>query len=97
MAEVKISTKAKNRTRSAKKALRVSERKRVFNTRRKKTMKDLVKQEKQLIDAKSASEAAALLPKVFQAIDKSARQHVIHPKAAARMKSRFAKRIAALA
>jgi len=83
-------------TSSAKKAQRVAERRRVFNARRKKAMKEGVKDVARLISAKKASEAAASLPSVFQAIDKAAKDNVINKGAAARMKSRISKRIRAL-
>lgn len=83
-------------TKSAKKAQRASERRRVFNSRRKKTMKDFVKQAGQRIAAKMPEEAIALLPKVYQAVDKAVKRGVIKANAAARIKSRLMKRIRAI-
>lgn len=71
-------------TSSAKKAKRQGERRRVFNLRRKKDMKDGIK-------AFEKKPAAAALPSVFQAIDKASKNGTIKPNTAARMKSRLAK------
>ncbi len=78
---------------SAKKALRGSKRKQVFNTRRTKTMKDTVKEIKKLISAKNAGEAEKLLPKVYEAIDKASKRGVIKKNTASRNKSRIVKMI----
>lgn len=76
-------------TKSAKKAIRVSARKRVFNLRRKKAFSDNVKQFKKLVTAKKIKEAEQLLPKAYQAIDKAAKRGVIKANNAARKKSRL--------
>ncbi len=83
-------------TSSAKKAKRASERRRVFNTRRKKTMKDAVKDISKLVLGKRVKEAAAMLPKLYKAIDKAAKEGTIHANTAARMKSRAAKSLRSL-
>lgn len=83
-------------TSSAKKAQRVATRRRVYNARRKSTMKSAVKDAGKLIAAKSVKEIAAMLPKLYQAIDKAAKMGTIHRNTAARMKSRITKRAAAL-
>lgn len=84
------------KTTSAKKAQRVAERRRVFNARRKKAVKDSTKNVEKLVKAKKASEAAKALPEVYQAIDKAAKNGTIKKNTAARMKSRIAKQIASL-
>ena len=84
-------------TSSARKAQRASVRRRVFNARRKKSMKDSVKEVSKMAGAKSAKEAAALLPKVYKAIDKAAKNGTIKKNTAARMKSRVSKQVSALA
>ncbi len=71
-------------TSSAKKAARVEDRRRVFNLRRSKTMKDAVKEAGKAKDAASLSTA-------FKAIDKAAKRGVIKKNTAARMKSRLAR------
>ena len=83
-------------TSSAKKAQRASLRRHVFNTRRKKTMKDTVKGISKLIEGKKGKEAEAMLPALYQAIDKAAKRGVVKANTAARMKSRASKRVAAL-
>jgi len=83
-------------TSSAKKAQRGSVRKYVFNARRKKAMKDAVKEIGKLIGAKSGKDAAAALPALYQTIDKAAKNGTIKKNTAARMKSRLTKRAAAL-
>ena len=81
-------------TSSAKKAKRVALRRRVFNVRRAKTMKDSVKDFAKLLALKKTKEMQAALPGVYQAIDKAAKNGTINKNTAARMKSRIAKRVA---
>lgn len=76
-------------TSSAKKAHRASLRKRVFNIRRSDEMVAVVKNLKKLVLAGKKAEAEALIPKVYQAIDKAAKRGVINKGAAARKKSRL--------
>ena len=78
-------------TTSAKKALRSSAHKRVFNVRRKEAMKDVVKEIKKLSLAGKAKEAGEMLPKAYKAIDKAAKRGVIKKNTAARKKSRLSK------
>lgn len=75
-------------TSSAKKANRVADRRRVFNLRRSKAMKDAVKG----VQKGASSET---LSKAFQAIDKAQKRGVIKKNTAARMKSRVARVAAA--
>jgi small subunit ribosomal protein S20 len=84
-------------TKSAKKALRGSAKKAVFNVRRRKNMNDVVKQVKKLIASKKKDEAAKLLPKAFQAIDKAAKGNTIKKNSASRKKSRMAQAIKKIA
>ncbi|OGD67321.1 30S ribosomal protein S20 [Candidatus Campbellbacteria bacterium RIFOXYC2_FULL_35_25] len=81
-------------TRSAKKALRGSEKKRVFNIRVKRTLKDSVKQISKLTIAKDKKEAEAKLSEAYKAIDKASKRGVIKKNTASRKKSRLAKMIA---
>ena len=76
-------------TSSAKKALRASGRKRVFNLRRKRAMKDAVKNLRSLVTDKKKDEAMALLPKAYKALDKAAKRGVIKKNTASRTKSRL--------
>lgn len=82
-------------TSSAKKAQRAALRRRVFNLRRKSEMKDLVKSVGKAVASKNA-DVANMLPKLQKAIDKAVKGKTLHANTAARMKSRIAKRIAAL-
>lgn len=84
------------KTSSAKKALRSSKKRHLFNARRKVAMKFSVKTMGKLIATKS-SDAVKSFSEVQQAIDKAAKNGTIKKNTAARMKSRIAKRIAAMA
>jgi ribosomal protein S20 len=78
-------------TTSAKKAVRNSKNKRVFNLRKSSNMKSVVKEIKQLVAQKKPKEAAALLPKAYKAIDKAAKMGgIIKKNNANRKKSRLA-------
>jgi small subunit ribosomal protein S20 len=81
-------------TRSAKKALKGSEKKRVFNLRRKRTMKDSVKEIVKFVSAKEGKNAEVNLSKAFQAIDKAAKRGIIKKNTASRKKSRLSKMVA---
>lgn len=74
-------------TSSAKKANRVETRRRVFNLRRSKAMRDSVKDLMKTGNAESLAGA-------YQAIDKALKRGLIKRNTAARMKSRAAKRVA---
>ena len=80
-------------TQGAKKALRASERKKVFNIRRKSTMKDVTKSVDKAVLAGDTKKAEELLPAAYKAIDKAAKRGVIKPNTAARKKSRLSARI----
>ncbi len=84
------------KTRSAKKAQRAASRRRIFNLRRSKAMKDAVKEIGKLISLKKTADAAKMLPTLYKALDKAAKSGTIKKNAAARMKSRIVKRLAAL-
>ena len=74
-------------TSSAKKAYRVELRRRVFNVRRAKAMKDAFKGVMKSKDAKS-------LPEAQQAIDKALKRGLIKKNTASRMKARLARTVA---
>lgn len=80
-------------TKSAKKALKVSKRKQLFNARRKNAMKDVIKKYKKLVEGKQAEEAKKLLPAVQKTIDKAMKRGVIKKNNAARKKSRLMKKL----
>lgn len=75
---------------SAKKALRSSARKRVFNVRRIRAAKDVVKEVRELVAAGKVTEAQSKLPSAYKAIDKAAKRGVVKKNTAARKKSRLA-------
>ena len=84
------------RTSSAKKAQRAAIRRRVFNARRKGAMKSAVKDVAKLVAKKDGKGAEALLPALYQAIDKAVKNGTIKKNTAARMKSRITKRLQAI-
>jgi small subunit ribosomal protein S20 len=77
-------------TKSAKKAIRSSARKAVFNVRRKRAMKDALKEARGL-KGESREASAEALKKAYQAIDKALKRGIIKKNAAARRKARLAK------
>ncbi len=81
-------------TQSAKKALRQNVTRRARNLRRKRTMKDAVKTYRKLVAEKKLDEAKALLPQVYQTLDKTAKAGTIKKNAASRLKSRLTKLVA---
>lgn len=80
-------------TKGAQKAHRQSERKRVFNIRRKADMKDAEKSIQKAITAGDTAKAKELLPTAYKAIDKAAKRGVIKDNTAARKKSRITARV----
>lgn len=72
------------KTSSAKKALRAEARRRVFNIRRAKGLKDALKN----FDSEKSS---AKLPAAYKAIDKALKRGIIKRNTAARMKSKVAR------
>lgn len=81
-------------TTSAKKALRGSKRKRVFNVRRIRAMRSVIKEIQALIAGGKTTEAKEKLPSVYKAIDKAAKRGVIKANTAARKKSRITRALA---
>ena len=77
---------------SAKKAVRGSLRKKAFNDRRKRTMKEIIKKFEKTAKA-DKKEAGKMLSQAYQVIDKAAKKGVIKKNNAARKKSRLAKLI----
>ena len=76
-------------TASAKKALRQTKRRRVANVRSLTKVKTIVKEVRFLIQGKKFTEAKALLPRLYKAIDKAAKENVIKKNTASRKKSRI--------
>lgn len=77
---------------SASKRVRQSEKRRLRNVRRKKTIRELSKKLKVHLGAGQLDQAQALLPEFMKAVDKAAQRRTLHPNKAARMKSRMALR-----
>ena len=75
---------------NAKKALRVSDRKRVLNDKRRKAIKETTKTARTVAvtDKKAAAES---LSKAYQAIDKASKSGIIKKNTASRRKARLAK------
>lgn len=80
-------------TKSAKKALRQSLRRRAQNLVKREAFKNVLKEIKKLVEAKKIKEAEALIPKAYKALDKAAKTGVIKKNAASRKKSRLVKLI----
>ena len=80
-------------TKGAEKAVRSSERKRVFNIRRNNAMREVVKNIKKSLTAGKGDEAKKMLPAAYKAIDKAAKRGVIKANTAARKKSRLSSAI----
>ena len=78
---------------SAKKALRSSQRKRAFNLRRKKAMKEMIKSVRKLVAANKKDDANKELPNAYKAIDKAVKRGIIKKNTAARRKSALSRAI----
>ena len=76
-------------TSSAKKALRVAGKKKIFNTRRSNAMEAVIKSIKKLVIANKIKEAEKMLSEVYTAIDKAVKTKFIKKNAGARYKSRI--------
>ncbi len=71
--------------------MRASRRKKVFNLRRKKAIREEWKELKTLVTQGAMKEALKHLPEIYQAIDKALKRGLIKPSAAARRKSQAAR------
>ena len=78
-------------TKSAKKALRQNVKRKARNLVYKKKMRNLIKKVRYLVSKKKNEEAKKLLPKIYKALDKSAKVGVIKKNTASRKKSRLTK------
>ncbi len=81
-------------TKSAKKALRQSLRRREQNQAKKDAYKAVLKKIEKAAKTGKREEAEALLPALYKAVDKAAKTHVIAKNKASRIKSRASKLIA---
>ena len=80
-------------TKSAKKGLRQSIRRRARNLIYKNKIKTLVKEVQKLVSQKKIDEAKELLPQVYKILDKADKAGVIKRNTAARKKSRITKSV----
>lgn len=78
-------------TKSAKKALRGSAKKKAVNDRNKKNVKETIKNIEKLLKEKKKDEAKKLLPEAYSAIDKAYKKGVIKKNNASRKKSRLSR------
>jgi len=76
-------------TKGAKKALRSSRRKRVFNVRRKRAYTLVLKEIDTLVKEGKIKEAKAKMPMAYKLIDKAAKMNTIKKNNASRKKSRL--------
>jgi len=77
-------------TKSAKKAVQSSRRKKAFNDQRKRAMKEIIKKIEKMVKTNKA-EAGQMLSSAFKAIDKAAQKGTIKKNTAARRKSRLSR------
>ena len=80
-------------TTSAKKALRGSKRKHVFNARKKDQVYKTVKKFKKLIAAKNVAEAEKMFPQIQKVLDKAGKTGLIKKNAVSRKKARLSKMV----
>ena len=83
-------------TRGAKKAHRSSQRKRVFNLRRKDKVSRSIKSLKKLVTAGKKKEAVAMIREVQSALDKAVKNKTLKKNTASRKKSRLSKLVKGL-
>lgn len=74
---------------AAKKALRHSQRRRAINDKWRRRAREAVKTVRDAITKGDAASAAAAWPTVQRLLDRATRRHVLHPRQAARQKSRL--------
>jgi len=80
-------------TKSAKKSIRQTKKRKARNLVYKNKVKTLIKEARFLVLQKKFSEAKKLLPAIYEVLDKSAKVGVIKKNSASRKKSRMAKLI----
>jgi small subunit ribosomal protein S20 len=78
-------------TKSAKKALRGSLKKKAINDRNKKLVKESIKKIEKLVKEKKKDEAKKLLPEAYSTIDKATKKGIFKKNTASRKKSRLSK------
>lgn len=83
-------------TASAKKALRVSERRRAINDHWRRKLHATERKFTKALVAQSAEQARALFVRLQSTLDRMARRHILHRNTAARTKARLAAKVDAL-
>jgi len=76
---------------SAQKALRQNEKRKITNIKKKFELKSVIKQYKKLINEGKKEDAIKFLPQVYKKLDKSAKVNLIKKNKASRLKSRLTK------
>jgi small subunit ribosomal protein S20 len=84
-------------TSSAKKALRASKRKHVFNMNRKQVIDKNMKSFKKALSNKDKSAVLALVPQIYKSLDKAAKTGYLKANTASRKKARLMAQISKLA
>jgi small subunit ribosomal protein S20 len=79
---------------AAKKSLRADARKRTFNDRKRRLMRENIKSFRKLVESKKLAEAQALLPTVYKMIDKASKGGILKDNTASRKKSVLARFLA---
>jgi len=74
-----------------KKSVRQSARRRVFNDRRRRAMRLVMKRINEFVSNKETAKAKELLPEAYKAIDKAEKQGIIKPNNASRKKALMSK------
>ena len=83
-------------SRTAKKNIRKSERRRLANRGRMSALRTQVKKVREALAEKDGAQAEAELPRAQKLIDKAAKAGRMHPNKAARLKSRMARRVSSV-
>ncbi|MEX0649604.1 MAG: 30S ribosomal protein S20 [Candidatus Andersenbacteria bacterium] len=81
---------------AAKKALRVSDRKRAFNDRWRRKMRDALHELRDAIDSNDKKAAEEAFQKTESILDRATRRHILHPNKTARKKSRLKRAVSAI-
>ena len=80
-------------TRTALRALKKAQKRRLRNLKVKRTLKETIKKFKKLLQSENFQEAEKFLPLVYKTIDMAASKGVIHKNTASRKKSRLSKKL----
>ncbi|MEX1112557.1 MAG: 30S ribosomal protein S20 [Candidatus Andersenbacteria bacterium] len=81
---------------AAKKALRVSKRKRTVNDRWRRKMRDALNEIREALTANNRKAAEEAFQKAESVLDRAARRSILHPNKVARKKSRLKRAVSAI-